>query len=90
MSLEKDRAELLTLDYRGRAAKAVALERICESVRSRPCGCADWEPGTAKINDYIKLQFARTGRDTYDGIPFKYCPWCGGVAPSKDANNGTH
>lgn len=39
--------------------------------------CAEWEPGIAAIDHYIKLQYARTGIDGYKGKPFSFCPWCG-------------
>jgi hypothetical protein len=39
--------------------------------------CKDWEIQIHKINAPIILQCLRTGRTTYDGLPFQYCPWCG-------------
>jgi len=42
-----------------------------------PC-CADWPVQIEKVNGPIMLQSARSGGAwQYDGIPFRYCPWCG-------------
>lgn len=38
--------------------------------------CDEWEQNIRKIDNFITLQFVRTGTQ-YDGVPFKYCPWCG-------------
>lgn len=50
-----------------------------------PC-CPDWEPQLAKINAVIGLKSARSGFTwQYDGIPFRFCPWCGAaVKPSQE------
>ena len=42
-----------------------------------PC-CLDWEPQTHRINELILCHTAMSGgRYQYEGIPFRYCPWCG-------------
>ena len=38
--------------------------------------CIDWVENLPKINAQIELQFIRSGVQ-YDGLPFRYCPWCG-------------
>ena len=39
-----------------------------------PC-CPDWRPGIDKINAVI--YFAGIHHGSYDGKPFRFCPWCG-------------
>ena len=42
------------------------------------CNCKEWEDNIDKINAPMILQSARSGgRYQYEGITFKYCPWCG-------------
>jgi hypothetical protein len=43
------------------------------------CDCKDWLENIAKVNAPILLQAARTGRSGYDGVRFRFCPWCGDV-----------
>ena len=42
------------------------------------CDCSDWKLNIDKVNAPLILQVARSGFQTagYDGVPFKYCPWC--------------
>lgn len=51
--------------------------------------CANWAVQIEKINGPIINQTNRWGGEyKYDGIPFRYCPWCGKllntVATDKD------
>ena len=39
--------------------------------------CDEWDQNIEKVDGPIMLQSIRAGRDLYDGIPFKFCPWCG-------------
>lgn len=40
--------------------------------------CDDWPIQITKINGPIQLQAIRSGfKYQYDGIPFRFCPWCG-------------
>mgnify|MGYP001609457682 CR=1 FL=1 len=40
--------------------------------------CPDWPVQIAKLNVPIVLQSVRSGGSwQYDGIEFRYCPWCG-------------
>lgn len=42
------------------------------------CDCPEWPEGIKKINAPILLQSARSGYQwQYDGVPFRFCPWCG-------------
>lgn len=41
------------------------------------CTCKDWQENIRKINDPIELNAIRSGTKGYDGVFFKYCPWCG-------------
>lgn len=43
---------------------------------NRLCKCAEWEPNVSKINSVLSLHTVRTGWQ-YDGVRFKFCPWCG-------------
>lgn len=45
--------------------------------------CPDWKPQSDKINGFIIFQSTRAGRDLYDGIPYRFCPWCGTPRPKK-------
>ena len=46
--------------------------------------CNYFNEGMEKVNAPLFLQAARTGGKGYDGIPFKYCPWCGGNIHHKE------
>jgi len=39
--------------------------------------CNEWDKNIEKVNGPIVLQSILAGRDIYDGMPFKFCPWCG-------------
>jgi len=40
--------------------------------------CSDWRVQIDKVNAPLILQTIRSGYTyKYDGIPFRYCPWCG-------------
>ena len=40
--------------------------------------CDEWNKNIDKVNGPIMLQTARSGGGyQYDGVPFKFCPWCG-------------
>jgi len=42
------------------------------------CGCEEWRVNLPKINGPVQLQTIRSGfRYQFDGVPFRYCPWCG-------------
>lgn len=45
------------------------------------CICADWHETMPKINGPIILASVRAGHNTYDGTPFRFCPWCGQRLP---------
>lgn len=46
------------------------------------CACIDWKPNVDRINNYITLATIRSGfQHQYAGVPFRYCPWCGGALP---------
>lgn len=55
----------------------------------RECDCNLWRENIGKVNAPNQLLFARNP-DTYkgyDGVKFKYCPWCGQLLPGvSDAN----
>lgn len=40
------------------------------------CTCQEWDVNIKKINSFIELSYVRSKKD-YDGVPFRYCPWCG-------------
>jgi hypothetical protein len=42
--------------------------------------CPDWKPQCEKVNGPIVMSFIRTGNQ-YDGLPFRFCPWCGTKRP---------
>jgi hypothetical protein len=46
------------------------------------CGCSDWDTEMPKINGPIILASIRAGHNTYDGKPFRFCPWCGSKLPN--------
>ena len=46
--------------------------------------CPDWPVQIEKVNGPIVLQSLRAGLDLYDGIPFRYCPWCGKKRPEQE------
>ena len=47
----------------------------------KPC-CPDWEPNIDKLNGPIMMQAARSGfMWQYDGLQFRFCPWCGTQIP---------
>jgi hypothetical protein len=43
------------------------------------CACVDWLPNIAKVNAPIITAVARNPLTAphYDGLVFKFCPWCG-------------
>lgn len=42
------------------------------------CRCKEWGENIGKVNAPLMLQSARSGyRVHYDGVRFRYCPWCG-------------
>lgn len=43
------------------------------------CTCEDWESNIKKINNMISMQanMAWGNKDGWDGMFFKFCPWCG-------------
>jgi hypothetical protein len=46
------------------------------------CSCADWPEQIVKVNGPIVNQTIRSGGLwQYDGIPFRFCPWCGKQLP---------
>ena len=50
------------------------------------CKCKLWKENIDRINGPIALQSIRSGGRGYDGVPFKYCPWCG--KDLKEVKNG--
>ena len=51
--------------------------------------CPDWPVQIEKVNGPIVLQSLRAGRDLYDGIPFRYCPWCGKKRPEQEKQSNS-
>jgi len=51
------------------------------------CQCAEWLANIEKVNEPVRFLFARNPNTYkgYDGVPFRYCPWCG-MALIKDEN----
>ena len=41
------------------------------------CSCQDWKDNIDKINGPIMLEQLRGKSKGYDGVPIRYCPWCG-------------
>jgi hypothetical protein len=43
------------------------------------CNCAEWKPNIDKVNAPLMFLHARnpTTSTGYDGIQFRFCPWCG-------------
>jgi len=41
------------------------------------CSCHDWKDNIDKVNGPIELQAIRLGTKGYDGVVFRFCPWCG-------------
>lgn len=45
---------------------------------SELCNCAEWAPNIAKVNGpMITMALRRGSTVAYDGVPFRFCPWCG-------------
>ena len=42
------------------------------------CQCKEWQENIDKVNAPNRFLFARNPNTYkgYDGVPFKYCPWC--------------
>lgn len=67
----------LALKYRG-VGYAVVKEWTELGLVIREECCADWLAQIEKVNGPIVLQALRSGNpNQFDGIPFRYCPWCG-------------
>lgn len=47
------------------------------------CDCVEWKENVPKIDGVFALQYVRMGKG-YEGIPFKFCPWCS--KPLKENN----
>ena len=41
------------------------------------CSCKEWKENIGKVNGPTILQALRQGTKGYEGVPFKFCPWCG-------------
>lgn len=41
------------------------------------CMCKEWQENLPKVEEPRMREHARTGQGHYDGVPFRYCPWCG-------------
>jgi hypothetical protein len=71
----------------GTTDAADKLEGVVPIVSSAVLDCCpDWPVQIEKVNGPIVLQSLRAGRDLYDGIPFRYCPWCGRKRPDKKSS----
>ncbi len=52
------------------------------------CPCVEWQIGMPKINGPIILASIRAGNPKlYDGVPFRFCPWCGLRLPLQHSGN---
>lgn len=42
------------------------------------CTCAEWKPNIEKVNEPLMFLLARNPSTSqqYDGVPFRFCPWC--------------
>lgn len=68
------------------------------------CTCAEFAPNIAKVNAPLMTAVARNPSTAkqYDGVPFRFCPWCGArlvassaapvpeLVPISDANRCPH
>lgn len=54
------------------------------------CECEDWKQNIDKVNGANSMLFARnpTSYKGYDGVKFRYCPWCSKALKGGDADNG--
>jgi hypothetical protein len=43
---------------------------------ARECACKEFKENLPKVNAPIFLFNARNPGRGYDGVPFRYCPWC--------------
>lgn len=50
---------------------------------NRSCDCELWKNNIKKINDPMMFYYQRFNIE-YDGVIFKYCPWCGKLLQSED------
>lgn len=41
------------------------------------CTCKEWQENLPKVEEPRMREHARTGCSDYDGVPFRFCPWCG-------------
>ncbi|KKM22815.1 hypothetical protein LCGC14_1621430 [marine sediment metagenome] len=48
--------------------------------------CKDWKENIEKVNGPIMLQAARQNTKGYDGVLFKYCPWCASEMDNGECN----
>lgn len=39
------------------------------------CDCEYWKRGLRRLN--IAIRYAWNHGHTYEGVDFKFCPWCG-------------
>lgn len=58
--------------------------------------CAEWTANITKVNAPFLLAAARNPGLEYDGVPFRFCPWCGKIRQccerdtNKDGNCDRH
>ena len=41
------------------------------------CQCTDWLDNIGRLDGPIITAAMRTGGKGYEGVQFRYCPWCG-------------
>ena len=51
--------------------------------------CEFYQEGMDKLNAPIILATLRAGKQTYDGKPFNYCPWCGAAKTQQALTQNT-
>ncbi len=51
------------------------------------CDCEEWAPNIEKVNAPLATAFARNPSTAkqYDGVTFRFCPWCGSALGPEDA-----
>ena len=65
-----------------------AFKTIMDNLPPQSECCADWIVNIQKVEAPMIFQSVRSGgRYQYDGVKFRYCPWCGKKRPQNETRD---